>query len=237
MALKLEKKLFGYWLELLQNMWEAHNNSGTPLRADLATEVEAANSAFPALVNTHYNLRTDERLARGQAAETQARGRLASIDIGHSLDSLKSDQPDPVLALYQVDEDPPTRRLDVLTHLQHIVRVAAEQTDESMKPEAELLAEVTTQAQTLREKVDAVTDILGERENNRVALTNAIIEYRDLRKRVYAYLVTRLELGYNDPVMMAYGLRRKFNHGSRSVSVTVVDEATEPVVEPEPTPG
>ncbi len=236
MAVTISKKIFRYWLELLQNMWEAHNNSGTPLRADLATEVEAASSAFPGLVNTFYNLKSDERRARREAAATQAAGRFASMDVGHSLASVKAEQPDTVLALYQVAEDPPTRRLDVLAHLQHIVRVAAEQTEESMKPEAEVLAEVTTHAETLRQQVDAVTDIMREREKTRVALTEAVIEYRDLRKRVYAYLVTRLERGYNDQVMMAYGLRRKFNHGSHNITVTVVDEA-EPVVEPEPTPS
>ncbi len=234
MAVKLGKHLFGYWLELLQNMWEGHQNSGTPLRADLAKEVEAANKAFPGLVNTFYTLKSDERRARQQTAETQERGRSASIAVGHSLASLKPEQPDTVKALYQVADDPPTRRLEVLAHLQHIVRVAAEQTDESMKPEAEVLAEVTTQAQALRQKIDTITDVKADLENTRIELSKVIPEYRELRKRVYAYLVTRLEQGYNDPVMMEYGLRRKFNHGSRTV--TVVDE-TEPVVNPEPAPS
>ncbi len=221
MAVNIDKPQFLYWLELLQNLWQAHKHSGTPLRDDLGAEVEAANLAFPALVNRFYTLKSTDRQLRRQAADIQAQGRAASRAVHHSLVCVNPQRADTVLALYQVVHQPPTQRLHVLSQLQHIVHVAAEQSEATMKPEAEVLTRVTTLAEELRQKVDAVTDNRTEIESNRNDLVDAVLQNRLLRKRVHSYLLSKPELGHNHPVLLEYGLRKKVRN---SPSVTVVDE-------------
>lgn len=50
-----------YWLNLLASMLYGHNNSGTPLRDDLKTELEEANTSFPALMNDYSTIRIRKR--------------------------------------------------------------------------------------------------------------------------------------------------------------------------------
>ncbi len=221
MAVIIDKLQFRTWLELLQNLWQAHNHSGTPLRDDLATEVEGANQAFPVLVNRFYTLKSNDRQLRRQAVELQTEGRALSRAVRHSLVGINPERADTALALYQVAHEPPTSRLAVLNHLQHMVRAAAEQSEATMKPEAEVLARVTTLGEELRQKVDAITDNRADMETNRKDLTETVLQYRLLRKRVLGYLLTRPGLGYNHPVLLEYGLRKKVRN---SPAVTVVDE-------------
>ncbi len=231
MAIHIGKSQFRYWLELLQNMWQAHNHSGIALRDDLAGEVEAANQNSPALVNSFYTLRSQDGQLRQQAAQLQIQGRLASREVRHSLISVNPEQAGTALALYQVAQEPPTERLAVLSHLQHLVRVAAEQTETVMKPEAEVLARVTTLAEELRQKVDAIIDNQAEIESNRNDLTDAVLYNRLLRARVHGFLLAKPEVGHNHPVMLEYGLRKKVRN---SPAVTVVDEEIETPAPVEP---
>ncbi len=228
MAYKLTTRNFTYWSELLQNMWEGHANSGTPLRDDLKSEVETAKDAFPDHLAAFSILQAEESQERRLARAIQKQSLKAITGVRFSLTSLAGKETkDMALQLYNFDKPKQSKRLLVLARLQQILEIAEAQPDDGIKPAPEVLAKVDTLATELRQAIDKITALVAQGEQNRRDLAQEMADYAVLRERVYAYLVTVLPDGTRDPKLIDYGLRRKFAHGRSSTKVTVVNEESE----------
>ncbi len=225
MANKLSQREVTYWLNLLRSMWDGHSNSGTPLRDDLKTELEAAQSSYPGHVNTYSSVRAQHNMVKQEAAALQEQGIRALRDVRYALESQFVDaaQRQIALQLYQV-KNIVSRRPSVAVHLQKIGEVAAGQTEDAWKPDAELLTTIAGLATDLQKKIDKDASLHAQEEAARRACLEARHRNTNLRDRIHAYLARVLPAGKNDPVLLAYGLRKKFRHGSSRPRVTVVDE-------------
>ncbi len=233
MAYRLITKNFTYWSELLQNLWEGHNNSGTPLRDDLKSEVETAKDAFPDHLAAYSILQADENQERRMAKGFQKQSIKAISGVRFSLTSLAGkENKDMALQLYNFDKPKQGKRLLVLARLQQILEITEAQPDDGIKPAAEVLATVNTLATELRQAVDKINALVAQGEQTRRDLAQEMADYAVLRERVYAYLVTVLPAGPSDPKLIDYGLRRKFTPRRSSTKVTVVNEEVETPVTP-----
>ncbi len=228
MAYKLCTENFTYWTELLQNLWQGHNNSGTALRDDLKSELETAKDAFPDHLAAYSTLGAEESQERRVARAIQKQSIEAISGVRYSLTSLAGrDNKDMALQLYNFDKPQPGKRLLVLARLQQILEITEAQSDDGIKPAAEVLAKVNTLATELRQSVDKITALVAQGEQTRRDLAQEMADHALLRERVYAYLVTVLPAGTRDPKLIDYGLRHKFAQRRSSAKVTVVNEEVE----------
>lgn len=114
----------------------------------------------------------------------------------------------------------------MLSVLQKVGVVAAEQTNESWKPDADLLQSISGLATDLQAKMTIATEMSSDIEETLRNLRLAMKQNAGLRDRILAYLARVLPGGKNDPLLLEFGLRKKFSRG-RSPSVTVVHETPE----------
>ncbi len=234
MARQLSQRVFTYWLNLLRSMWDGHSNSGTALRDDLKTELEAAKNTFPGHVNTYTSLWAQRRTAKGEATVLQEQGIIALMDVRYALESQFPDEKQRQIALqlYKV-KNIPSSRPAVASALQKIGELAAEQTKDAWKPDAELLTTIAGLTTDLQQKMDEIKTLKSDWEEARRALLAAVDRNINLRERIHAYLARVLPGGKNDHLLLDYGLRKKFRRGHSKPQVTVVNEEA---IEEESTP-
>ncbi len=231
MAYQRTEKQFNYFDTLLGRMAEAHANSGRPLRDDLKATLDTVHTNFKTHTNAYISLQGQKSETGRQAGQLQAQGTKVLRKVKQMLKSQLSDDVLPaVLQVYHLDRGLPDGRGDLLGRLRLAHEAVTQQSEDIRKPPQDVQTELKDAYDALNEKLEASNSIEADLEETKRNLQESMEAAADIRERSHAYLKGVLPGGAEDPLLIDYGLRRRFADRS-GTHVTVVNEEMEPVVE------
>ncbi len=230
MAYRRTEKKFNYFDTLLARMAEAHVNSGTPLRDDLKATLHTVHVDLKTHINAYISLQGQKSETGQLAGQLQVQGERVLRKVRQMLKSQLPDEVLPaVLQVYHLDRELPRARGDLLGRLRLANEAVGQQSEELRKPPQDLQTELQDTFEALNEKLAGSNGVEADLEEARRNLQESMEAAADIRERSHAYLKGVLPGGAKDPLLIDYGLRRRFAD-KPGTQVTVVNQEEEPVV-------
>jgi len=223
MSYPMAKKIQVRWQERINLLQGGAEKSGVSLREDLQTAANESLLQLNGQVLQYNNLKAKQSQARRQAQSIKEDALLLLDKVrGVLLSNVSREERPYVLQLYNLTKVQSKSRKTVLGLLQQAQTVTAEQSEVRYKLSDAILEEIKAKAGALDKYLDEILQFRAEMASLRNKIGATIAQVRELRERIYGYLISSLEKGRRDPILLDFGFRISRRRSRQTV--TVVDD-------------